>query len=292
MPKAALWIYDYATPTHDVDPLNKLEFEGFTGDFHPMGVAYHGPSSTVFVVNQSTEGSRIEAFTLDLAGERPMAKHKRTITHPLISAPNSVTFINENELYVTNIHYFPAQDHPHLSLIETHLAIPGGSVVHIDLSTDTYRTVARLPFANGVKLINSTTLAVASSTTVSVKIYSIDPTTRDLTFRSSFGVPFGVDNLSVDKDGKLLAAGIPHIPSFQEFFETRELCNSDEGRDAEVCKTAVAGTSVVEWTEEGGLKKLYSGTDYPTGATAVRDVQRKTGIIVGLYANGIMEWKE
>ena len=267
---------------------------GFTGDFHTLGIAYHGPSSTLFVVNHSTKGPRIEVFSLDLGSEQPVATHKRTIEHPLLRAPNSISIINENELYVTNDHYFAAGNNPYLSHIETFLGIPGGTVVHADLSMNTFRTVARVPFANGVDFLNSTTLAVASSSKADVSLYSVDPTTRDLTLRRTIRFPFGVDNLSLDGDGKLLAAGHTHMPSLQKFVATRYLCNSDEVKDEdkEVCKTAVAGSAVAEWTEQGGVKMLYSGTDYPTACTATRDVKRKTGIVSGLYAKGVLVWKE
>ena len=287
---AALWIYDYA----DTDALMEIELVGFTGDFHTLGIAYHGPSSTLFAVNHSTDGPRIEAFNLDLSGERPVATHKRTIRHPLLRTPNSISVINEHELYVTNDHYFTALHNPYLSRIETYLGIPSGGVVHIDLATDTYRMVARVPFANGVDLLNSTTLAVASSSKAVVSVYSVDPTSHDLALRSTVRFPFGVDNLSVDKDGKLLAAGHTHMPSLSVFSATRWLCNSDESKDEdrEVCKTTVAGSAVAEWTEQGGVKMLYSGTEYPTACTAARDVQRKTVIVSGLYAKGILVWKE
>ncbi|KAL1953360.1 hypothetical protein VTO42DRAFT_2981 [Malbranchea cinnamomea] len=292
LPKAKLWAYDYAKDSKDTTALKEVDLVDFDGDFHTLGVAYHEPSSTLFVVNHSNNGSRIEAFTLDLAARQPVARHKRTIKHPLIHTPNSLAVINENEFYVTNDHHFLTREHRLLAVVETYLAIPGGSVVHVNLATDTYRKVARLPFANGVGFVNSTTLAVASSSKTAVYLYDVNPATRDLSFRSLVRVPFAPDNLRTDKNGKLLIAGHPHLPSLDKWATTRALCNSEEGKDAEVCKSIVSPSSIAEWAGEGRLRLLYTGTEYATGATAVRDVGRNVGIMVGLYAHGILVFKE
>ncbi|KPM45163.1 hypothetical protein AK830_g1412 [Neonectria ditissima] len=284
-----LWLYDYAS---GADSLTSIELVGYDGDLHPLGLAYDDASSKLFVANHHTDGSRIDVFDLDLAGERSVAKHHRSIKHPLIHAPNSITLINSNEFYVTNDHHFLARQHSLLSRIETYSGIPGGSIVYADLSTDTARLVARLPFANGIEFLNETTLAVSATSAASVHLYDVDTATRDITARLSIKVPFVPDNLSVDKNGVLLVAGHPHPPSLTKFAESRALCNSEEGKSAEVCKVATAGTWISEWTAEGGRKDLFVDTWFPSGCTALRDVARKTGIITGLYAKGILVWKD
>jgi hypothetical protein len=55
-----------------------------------------------------------------------------------------------------------------------------------------------------------------------------------------------------------------------------------------------AGSWVVEWdgNDEGTLNTLYVGMDYGTSTTAVRDVEKGVGLVVGLYEKGIMVWRE
>ncbi|KAK7419081.1 hypothetical protein QQX98_003583 [Neonectria punicea] len=283
-----LWLYDYASGT---DSLTPLDLAGYDGDLHPLGLAYDAATAKLFVANHRTDGSRVDVFDLDLAADRPVAKHRRSIKHPLIHGPNSIALISSNELYVTNDHHFLARQHGFLSRIETYAGVPGGSVVYVDHSADTARVVARLPFANGIEFLNETALAVSATSAASVHIYSVEATTHDITARSSFKVPFMPDNLSVDKNGVLLVAGHPHPPSLTKYAESRALCNSEEGEPAEVCKVATAGTWISEWTAEGGRKDLFVDTWFPSGCTALRDVARKTGIITGLYAKGVLVWK-
>ncbi|KAI5459152.1 hypothetical protein BGZ63DRAFT_271711 [Mariannaea sp. PMI_226] len=288
--RGGLWVYDYASGT---DTLTELELVGYEGeDLHPLGLSFDAPTSKLFMVNHGSRGSRIEVFHLKLSGEQPVATHERSIIHPLINTPNSITAINGNEIYVTNDHYYEVRKSKVLALIETYAAIPGGNVVHFDLSTDTARVVARLPYANGIEFINDTTLAVSSTSTAAVRIYEADPKTHDLTFRYSFNVPFMPDNLSTDKNGVLLITGHPHPPSLTKYATTRALCNSEEGKTAEVCKEATPGTWISEWTAEGGRKDLFVDTWYPSGCTTARDVERKVGIATGLYGKGILVWKE
>jgi hypothetical protein len=256
-------------------------------------MAYHAPSSTLFATNHLKDGSRLEVFKLDFTGGKIVALHKRTIKHPLLHAPNSMTAINEHELYVTNDHYFPAREHPVLSVVETYSVFPGGSVVHVDIAEEvTCRVLSRIPFANGVVFTDPTTLVVASTNKASLFVYSVNQTTRDLSLRNTVRFPYMVDNLSADSNGKLLVAGHPHAPSMVAYMESRPLCNSEAGKDQEICKTTVAATWVSEWTEKEGRRDLYAGTEYPTGCTAVRDVSRKFGIVSGLYAKGLLVWRE
>ncbi|KAH6884487.1 putative paraoxonase [Thelonectria olida] len=289
-PRGSVWVYDYASGS---DSLTELELVGYEGDdLHPLGMAYDSSSSTLYMANHRTDGSRLDLFDLDFKGGRAVAKHRRFIKHPLIHTPNSIAVINNREIYVTNDHYFAIGQHGILARIETYAAIPGGNVIHVDLATDTARVLARIPFANGIELLNDTTLAVSSTSSSSISIFEIEPKAHNLTLTNTFKVPFMPDNLSVDKNGALLIAGHPHPPSLTKFAETRALCNSEEGNTAEVCRATSAGSWISDWTAEGGRRDLYVGTLYPSSCTALRDVERKTGIVTGLYGKGILVWKE
>ncbi|KAJ8121457.1 hypothetical protein ONZ43_g2096 [Nemania bipapillata] len=305
-----LYIFDYKkTGTSDNEALKQLKFIDFKfeSDFHSLGMAYDESTSTLLVSSHRHDFPAIEMFQLDL--EEYTATHLRSIRHPLIHGPNSIVLINEHEFLVTNDHYFLVQDHPILSRLETNLGFPGGSVVHVDISpvladptaSAQATIVARLAFANGVELLNETTVAISSSSKFRVYLFSINRDTSsgtpELIPMSNFRVPFSPDNLSVSKDGALLIAGHPHPPSLGKFAATRHVCNApgelakaDDGV-RKTCKTLSAPSWAAKWTEDGGFQTLYADVEYPTSATATWDSDRGVGIISGLYAKGILVWR-
>ena len=263
-------------------------------EFHPLGIEYHSPTDTVFVVNHASSGSGIEVFKL--SDTRKTLQHKQTFTHSTLQAPNSIAAINDHELFVTNDHYFLARNFKPLAKIETYLGIPLGGVVYVNLKTKEARPLASLAFANGVKLLNKTTLAVSSTTGPAVNIYSVNPETKALTLKQRIRMPFAPDNLSVDRNGKLLIAGHPYPPSLEEISATNHqyaLDNVEDGRKP-ASERPRAASWVAEWdgNREGKLRDIYVGTEYGTACTAARDVKRKLGIMSGLYEKGILVWRE
>ncbi|KAJ4184951.1 hypothetical protein NW755_008865 [Fusarium falciforme] len=296
---ADLWAYDYESASKpDAESLTRIKLTDFASaqDFHTLGLAFHKETSTLYVTNHAKAGPRIELFKLDIASFT--AKHIRTIEHPLIHAPNAIALISDKELYVTNAHYFTRAQSKFLSLLETYLSLPLGPVVHVSLQHPEVKAtvVARVPFANGIEVLNSSTVAVSSTSSGTVFLFN---TPDKLTFENptKIRVPFLPDNLSW-ANGKLLIAGHPFVPACNKFAETRHICNDPSELEAaspemkEYCAKGEATSAVAEWSEEGGLKYLYSSTEYPTSTTAVKDAKRGVGIITGLYANGILVWRE
>ncbi|KAH6651890.1 putative paraoxonase [Truncatella angustata] len=306
VPSGELYLYDYKNRnTADNESLKRFEIQDYEPgeDFHSLGLAYDESSSTLFVANHRHDGPRVELFRLDIDGLN--AKHLRSIEHDLIHGPNAIVLRNSHEFFVTNDHHFLQKDSRLLSHAETYLALPLGTVVHVDISdTDSVKAniVARLPFANGIELLNKTTLAVASTSQAEVRLYNINDKEKPgsvptLSYQTAIKVPFNVDNLAVSSDGRLLMAGHPHPPSLTKFASTRYICNDvSELAKADIviqeyCKTGQSCSWASEWTEEGGVEHLYADTEYPTSATAAYDAERKVGIIAGLYAKGILVWR-
>lgn len=265
-------------------------------------MAYDAPTSTLFVTNHAKSGHRIELFKLDTA--KLTATHTRSISHPLINIPNAICLIGSDEFYVSNDHYITTRTSRPLSLAETYLSPPGGSLVHVKLGKGDdnkadAKIVARLPFANGIEILNKTTVAVSASSRAAVYLYSLqrDGDYGSLKYTSQIAVPFVPDNLSLS-EGKLLIAGHPHAAIEAKYAATRHVCNdaaklaAADDKMKHYCQTASAPSWVSEWTEEEGLKHLYVETEYPTSATAVRDAKRGVGIVAGLYGKGILVWKE
>lgn len=295
---AELFAFDYTTPgLPDADSLKKVELVGLhDAELHTLGLGYHEETSTLFVTNHAHDGSRVERFKFDI--EKLVATHIDTIRHPLLRSPNSILALGPEELLVTNDHYFTAKQSRLLSQLETFLGIPLGPVVYVDLRGGNVdaRVAARVPFANGVETLNSTTVAVASTSRLSVYLYTLHNGGK-LEYQSEVRLPFMPDNLS-SAGGKLLIAGHAHFPSLAKFTRSRHICNDPAelaGSTPEVrenCETATATSWVSEWSEGEGLRHVYVGLDYPSSTTFVRDPKRELGIITGLYAKGIMVLEE
>ncbi|KAH7141079.1 hypothetical protein EDB81DRAFT_799378 [Dactylonectria macrodidyma] len=296
---AKLWAYDYKrTSSPDSESLTRIKLLDFPSeaDFHTLGMGYDRESSTLFVTNHAKAGPRIETFKLNL--DKLTATYLRTIQDPLIHGPNAIAVINSNEFYVTNAQRWTKGQSKVLNLLETYLSTATGTVVHVNIKNPQPEAniVAYLPFANGIELLNDSTVAVSASSRATVQFFNKPSATI---FEPGFQLrlPFLPDNLS-KSGGKLFIAGHPHLPSLAKFTHTRYICNdADElaGATADVkefCATGLGASWVAEWSEGGGLKHLYVGTDYPTSATAAKDADKGVGIVSGLYAKGILVWRD
>lgn len=291
-----IWAYLYSQTAVDAGAMmRRLGRQGFPRrNFHPLGIDYHPSSDIVFSTNVGTDGPGIEIFKL--APTRDSLMWERTFQHPSIHSPNSIAAINDHELLVTNDHYFKAKTSKALARLETYLALPLGSVVYVNLETNKVKTLAHLAFANGIKLLNSTHVAVASTTGAAVKIYRIDPDTRGLTPVQWLRTPFLTDNLSVDSNGKLLVTGHPFAPDLERVASINHQFNLDGKNESlrPASERPRAPTWVSEWdgNENGTLKDIFVGYEFGSGTTAVRDCKRKIGIVTGLYEKGVLVWKE
>ncbi|KAH7018143.1 uncharacterized protein B0I36DRAFT_368186 [Microdochium trichocladiopsis] len=342
---ADLYLYDYKTAsTPDSQALRRIELVGFDEgrlDFHTLGMGLDEQTGTLFVANHRREaaaGASIEVFRLDVSSpEAPTATHLRTIEHPLIHGPNSLAVVSGTEFFVTNDHYFLVKHHRVLAMLETYLAPPFGTVVHVRLDNNKYddgsssskgvqaSVVARLPYANGIEFLNATTLAVASTSDAAVYLYTVTPNEEEegaahdaapprLAYTGTkIPVPFLPDNLSVtsslspssSSSKKLLIAGHPHVLSTVKYAKTRYICNdpaelasaATSAEQQQYCADVEGQNRATSWVSEwdpatGQLRHLYSGTGYPSSATAVLDPARGVGIMAGLYAKGIMVWRD
>ncbi|KAH6646168.1 putative paraoxonase [Truncatella angustata] len=306
-PNAELYAYKYIDNSlPDSHSLVRIKIIGFDSELRTLGLEFHEPTSTLFVTNHQRLGSRIEKFHLDL--DTLTAIHVRSLSHPLIRSPNSITALSESELFVTNQHHFTARDHPRLLwMFETYVAPPIASVVHVRVLEDgtlDAAVVARQSYPNGIALLNDTTLAVAATNKRTVHLYGVSTgdtqsTHPTLKLQETIWLPFLPDNLAVSKsDGALLIAGHPHLPSLNKFARSRQACNRPEllaeggPKVQEMCATLSAASWASEWTPETGVKHIYAGWEYPSSASVVRDRARGVGIVAGLYAKGLFVWRD
>jgi arylesterase/paraoxonase len=297
----SIQVYEYSQHSYDSPgEVHALEITGWTEtarkQFHPLGIGRKAGSRQLSVVNHAPDGPFIEQ--LELSADGKSAKHVRSIKHDLLHAPNSVAPLSDTELLVTNDHMFTPHNNKVLNKLETFLAPPIASVVHLDLNTNKAVILARLPFANGIIPLNGTHLAVSSTSTPAIFIYAMDVESKALTLTKKIRAPFFTDNLKLDATGKLLVAGHPHPRPVDVMALNQRKYNLDNDPMATELLPEKdrprSGSWVSEWdgNEEGKLRDLYIGSDFDTACAASRDVHRGVGIITGLYAKGILLWKE
>lgn len=261
-------------------------------DLHPLGLAFQASTSTLYVVNHARQGgSHLLILNVDISTSTSTLVAR--LKHPLLHAPNSIEVIGKHEIYVTNDHYVRAATSPLLSKIETFSGAPGGTVVYIDTRfPQNAKVVARVPFANGITFVNSTTLGVASSSKGGLYLYEVKED-HELSLKAIIRTPAAVDNLSVDSSGKVLMAGHPFAPGLMKVAMGRATCNPHGSvEERERCK-CTAPSWVAEWSAEDGLGVLYrdDGRAFCSSSTAVRDNGRGVGFVSGLYESGILVFK-
>ncbi|KAK7728749.1 hypothetical protein SLS53_009377 [Cytospora paraplurivora] len=307
-PNAEFYAYKYDDVSlPDDKALRRIEVIGFNSELRTIGFEYHEASSTLFVTNHGRQGPCIEQFHLDI--EALTATHVGTIVHRLIHIPNSIAAVGESEFYVTNQHYFTAREHPLLWALETYLAPPLATIVHVRILADgtvDAAVVARQAYPNGIVLLNDTTMAVAATSQCAVNLYAVSQPAAQaqqahptLKLESRFRLPFLPDNLAVSKsDGALLVAGHPHLPSLGNFARSRRICHrpdvlDNQGEEARnMCASIGAASWASEWTPEGGVQHIYAGWEYPASASVVRDRERGMGMVAGLYTKGLLVWRD
>lgn len=241
------------------------------------------------MVNHARQrGSHILILNVDISTSTTTLVAR--LKHPLLHTPNSIEVIGKHELYVTNDHFVRAAASTLFSKIETFSGAPGGTVVYIDTRfPQKAKVVARVPFANGIASVNSTTLAVASSSKSGLYLFDVKQD-HDLSLKQVVRTPAAVDNLSVDSRGRVLMAGHPFAPALMKVSKGRATCNPHgDVQEREACK-CTAPSWVAEWSEQEGLRTLYKdgGEEFCSSSTAVRDNSRGVGIISSLYESGIL----
>ncbi|USP82527.1 hypothetical protein yc1106_09801 [Curvularia clavata] len=290
---AHIWVYDYSTPNlPDSQAVRALELVGRPNarDFQPLGIEFDVATSTLYVINHSrNSGNIIEVFQVSV--EDATAKYIQTFKHKLIYSPNSIHSLGDGKMLITNDHYIGALASRLLSTVETFAGIPGGSVVYVDINNASHtRKLAHLGFANGIAMLDSKTVAVASTSKPAVQLYTFDPDTVVLETTEYIRIPFFVDNLSVDSAGKLLMAGHPFAPALMAVSKARAKCNMHGSEKEKKACECTSSSWVAEWDRKEGVKTVYKndGKEFCSSATFARDARRNVSMISGLYERGLL----
>jgi arylesterase/paraoxonase len=218
---------------------------------------------------------------------------------------HSIHSLGDGKLLVTNDHYIGALISPFLSQVETFAGVPGGGVVYTDIHSLSHtKSLARVPFANGIAMLNPTIVAVATSSKAGVYFYRFDADIPSLRFRKYVRMPSAVDGLSVDSSSrvwasnldqlKVLMAGHPFAPALVKVAKHRVNCDMEGANEQRKACHCTSPSWIAEWTEEGGMKTLYkdNGEEFCSSSTFARDVRRGFGIATGLYDRGLFVVKE
>jgi len=293
-----IYLYDYARHNPKkpgkIAPLDLAGFPvAYSKVFHPLGIAVDAKNRLLYVVNHGPPDPSIEIFRLTNGGRN--ATYVKTFTSPALNAPNSVAPLNAEEIIVSNDHYFTFEANKALHNVENYLGLPLPTVVHINTRTGISHNLARVPFANGVAVINSTHFAVASTSTQRIRIYTYSGSGESFALQGPVVVlktRMWTDNLRVTSEGTLLCGGHPHAFEMVTIAKENQLYNLDgEHGDAgllpEEGRPRAPGM-VVEWdgNAEGKIKEVYVGTEFGATTTGSRD--QGFGMISGLYEKGLL----
>jgi arylesterase/paraoxonase len=282
-----LYLYDYSRPRASLETIRMLNTpSGYS--FHPLGLSLHLGTNTLLAVNHGTSGSTIDQFHFSRLGNS--ATYIKSFSSEYLRAPNAVLQISDTEVLVTNDHFFTPLKSKWLNKIETYLGLPLGGVSYLDLKSGVATQVARIGFANGIAMLNSTTVAVASSSAAKVLFYTLDKSTSPptLTYTESISTPFWPDNLHTS-GSKLFIAGHASLSGLTKFSESRKHCGTDTKSAG--CN-AVAPSYVAQWTREKGIEDVYVGTEIYASSGIGIDEKRGVGVVSGLYGKGLLIWGE
>jgi len=212
-----VWIFDPTSPT---EPPRRVHLG--VEDFRPLGISATNTTSGTrfFVVNQALAGARVEVF--DLSRDTSEAKHTATLQHARIASPNSVAATSSTGFYLTNDLFFARRGSAHVAALAAELltAAPGGSLVHVSLSTEMgverAQVVSRLAAGNGVAVDTATNRVWAAASLKGVYEFHYDPADPARVGNARFlRAAVLVDNL-VFAAGEVFASGFTSLWGFFE----------------------------------------------------------------------------
>ncbi|WP_425062077.1 DUF3703 domain-containing protein [Pyruvatibacter mobilis] len=183
-------------------PAEPEVFRSFGMDLHidEMG------TRRLFVANRPSDGHTIEIFRVTSSGGLSL---ERTLKHPLLRNPNDLVAIGPSEALVTLDKQADAATLG--EILEGARQLRTGKVLRID--TQTAELLADgLQMANGIALSPSQTeLYVGETIAQRLSVFDHDPLSKTLSFNRYVPLETGVDNITVNPDGRVYIAGHPKL---------------------------------------------------------------------------------
>lgn len=186
-----------------------MTLDGGPGAFQPLGVDVHVDDAGVrrlFVVNRADGHHGVEVFQITGPAS---AVHERTLSGPLVVNPNDVAATGPASAYVTLDQRSARGSFG--ETVEHALERRNGQV--LALTADGAEVVADgIAFANGVALsADGSEVYVSETVGRALVLYTRDPATNALTLKERAFLGTGVDNLTVDGDGRVFFAAHPKL---------------------------------------------------------------------------------
>ena len=213
------------TPFGKVRSLKPVRYakqgEGISQRLHPHGIdlvkGRYG-RSTLFVVNHypqeisTPEGKQVAKHSVEIfdIGKNGRLRHRKTVVSPHIISPNDVVGLSKDTFYVAND---MVKTSPLGRGVSFFTGGADGTVVYYD-GKETRLVAKGLTFANGITTnLAGEKLYVAETGARRIAVYDIKES-GDLQRLGVFPSRTGVDNISLDDQGRLWVAGHPRIMDF------------------------------------------------------------------------------
>ncbi len=280
--RGAVYYYDLGRPdalpvdvTPETPPL-----------FHPHGIGLHAPGgkpTTLYVVNHprgdvhgdvAGEGPAHTVEVFDVDG--PSLRHRRTIADSeLLIAPNDVTSVGLDRLYVSNDH---GSGDKTQRMLEDYLRMRRAHLLYFDGERFT-RLPGTYRYANGIEASpDGRTIYLATPTDRQIVVLERDPSTNALTRRTEIFVDTGPDNINMDADGHLWVGAHPKMLTLKRHMEDATIASPSQ-----VLRLSPKGTGA--FTVEEVL--LSDGSDLPSSSAAARHGDR---LLVGsVFGPGFLD---
>ncbi len=243
---------------HIVDPADPLAAEGWRdmtdgapADFLPLGLDYYekGGVGRLFVVN--AVNNAVEIF--DVAEDGALT-HLNTLTERRLTSPNNVTAMSVDTFYVTND--VKAGRDTNIGKFQFLTRAGEGEVFYFNGVA--WSVVASgLRFANGVAATeDGGEIYVAETAGKAIRVFARNVDSGALRRIRTVRTPVAPDNLTVDADGVLWAAGMP----------------KPLGLPRHAANTEALAPSAVMRVDEGGAAMVYldDGSELSASSVAAR----------------------
>ena len=205
-------------------------------DFAPHGIdllPLNDSTYQILAINHIGKQHSIEKFILD----QQKLTHVASLRHSTMVQPNDLVQISANAFYFTNDHGYTAGT---MKLIEEYSGLALSNVIYADETS--YREVASgIAYANGIAFDRQRKLVfVASPRHFSVTVYQYQQG-GDLIPIEDVDCGTGVDNLTLDKQGKIWIGAHPNLLRFSAYAQGKY-------------KTAPSEIITLDYREKGNYK--------------------------------------
>lgn len=217
--KGSLYFMDLSDDTYTP----KSILTDFDRPFLPHGISLYQLDSNhhrLFVINHGG-GEFIEMFDLY---NRDSLVHLRSLSNPLIYSPNDLVTIDGERFYFTNDTYFSSALG---ELAENYLGLSYCETVYFDGKD--YRVVGeKQAYANGINYdAERQLLYVASVRDFNINVYDVAEN-GDLSFIEKVDCKSGVDNIELDREGRIYIGCHPDLIRAKNFIKGKSTSSASE----------------------------------------------------------------